>query len=120
MGQAVFREATIPAGAGGGGVSNWMDLRGEVVAAITMPPALTSATQIVLEHAWAADGSGGGPLIVWPDTAQLVIPFVAGATILLPAGNWATLGWLRVVAGTSGNPVQQAAARRFIFGRRPA
>ena len=116
MSLSVFREAIIPASAG---VSNWMDLRGDLVAAITLPAALTTATQIVLEHAWLQDGTGGGPLIVWPDTAQLVIPFTASATILLPAGNWATLGFIRVVAGTSGSPVAQGAARRFIFGRRP-
>ena len=116
MGLPILREAIIPASAG---VSNWMDLRGDVIAAITLPAALTTATQIVLEHAWDAAGTLGGPLIVWPDTAQLIIPFTANATILLPAGNWATLGWLRVVAGTSGSAIVQDAERRFIFGRRP-
>lgn len=104
--------------ASGQGVSEWVPCRGEIFAAVTMPAELNTAGQITFEHAWDAAGLTGGPLIVWPDTLQLVIPFTARATILLPASFWSTLGWLRLVAGTSESPAIQAADRLFTFGRR--
>lgn len=109
-----WREAVIAAGSG---VSGWVDCRGDVIGAIELPAALTTAGQVVIEHSW--DGQApASPLIVWPDAAQLALPFVAGAVVLLPAGQWATLGFLRLVAGTSAAPVVQAADRRFRLGRR--
>lgn len=109
-----FWEVSIPAAAG---VSAAVDLRGTMLSSIELPDALTGST-IVLEHRWNEAEANWSPVILWPDTTQWSIPFVARGLILVPAGQFATLGLLRFVAGTSASPTAQAAARRFRLGRR--
>lgn len=106
LGQAGFAAAI----ASGGSLSDAVDLGDLRAVRIVMPAAWTAAA---LTFQTSYDGTAFNDLY---DEAGAEVSYTvaAGRSVRLPVGDWLGVRFLKLRSGTTGTPVNQAAARSFI------
>jgi hypothetical protein len=110
-----YRDIII--GTGADGLSGYTRLEGYTLVGMIMPSAWTAAN-ITFESCATYDGTY---LDVYDQDGTEVTVTVGSASdyIILEPAKFAGLGWTKLRSGTTGTPVQQAAARTVTLVLRP-